>query len=97
MVQPGDAEMKARSGAAKREGLAVVKRRMRERMAETGISAAKLADRANLTPRSVQRFLADGDRDLHLGNLLAIAEVLLVDPRELLTPLPTDADQSQDE
>lgn len=88
MALPGDDEMKTRSALAKREGLVLVKRRIRARMAETGISAAKLADRANLTPRSVQRFLADDGRDLHLGNLLAIATVLLVDVRELFAPWP---------
>ena len=58
MAPPGDDEMKARSAAAKRDGLLIVKHRVKARMAETGISAAKLATRANLTPRSVQRFLA---------------------------------------
>lgn len=96
MAPPGDDEMKARSAAAKRDGLLIVKHRVKARMAETGISAAKLATRANLTPRSVQRFLADGERDLHLGNLFAIAAVLLVDVRDLLDPL-SDPEKPADE
>lgn len=96
MVQPGDTEMKSRSAAAKSDGLALVKLRIKQRMAITGISATKLATRANLTPRSVQRFLADPDRDLHLGNLLAIAEVLLVDARDLLAPVPDGGDSADE-
>jgi len=87
MVTPDDEAMQARSRDAKRAALATVKERIRRRMGETGISAAKLAVRANVSPRMVQRFLADEARDVQLGNVAAIAEVLLIDVRELFGPL----------
>ena len=90
MVTPDDEAMQARSRDAKRAALATVKARVRRRMGETGISAAKLAVRANVSPRMVQRFLADEDRDVQLGNVAAIAEVLLIDVRELFDPLYED-------
>ena len=87
MVTPDDEAMQARSRDAKRAALATVKERIRRRMGETGISAARLAVRANVSPRMVQRFLADEERDVQLGNVAAIAEVLLIDVRELFDPL----------
>lgn len=82
--------MQARSRAAKRAALTLLRQRIDARMAETGISAAKLAIRANVTPRMVQRFLADPNRDVQFGNVAAIAEVLLVDICDLLEPLPEE-------
>lgn len=87
MISSDDKVMQARSREAKRAALATLKHRIRQRMGETGISAAKLALRANVSPRMVQRFLADDDRDVQFGNVAAIAEVLLVDIRDLLEPL----------
>lgn len=48
----------------------------------------KLALRAGVLARTVQRFLREPERDVHLGNVAAIAEVLLIDVRELLDPMP---------
>lgn len=88
MVSPEDKAMQARTAEAKRAALEIVRRRIKARMAETGISMARLALRANVTPRMVQRFLADADRDVQLGNIAAIAEALLIDVRALFEPLP---------
>lgn len=90
MVNAEDKVMQARSREAKRAALALLRERIKARMAETGITAAKLAIRANVTPRMVQRFLADAERDVHFGNVAAIAEVLLVDVRDLLEPHDED-------
>lgn len=89
-ISAEDRAMRARSSNAKVAALALLRARIKARMAETGITAAKLAIRANVTPRMVQQFLADPDRDVHFGNVAAIAEVLLVDVRDLLDPLPDE-------
>ena len=59
-------------------------------MKETGISMNRLATRADVSTRTVQRFLAEPERDVYLGTLAGIAEVLLIDLRELLEPLPDE-------
>lgn len=83
MVSPEDEAMQERAREAREEALARVRLRIKARMAETGISMAKLAIRANVSPRTVQRFLAEPDRDVHLGTVASIAAILLVDVKDL--------------
>lgn len=82
-----DRAMKERAIAARRDAQARVRARIRERMDETGISMLRLAKRAGVSPRTIQRFLAEPERDAYLGTIAAVAAVLLVDIRDLLEPL----------
>lgn len=89
-LRPEDKPIRDRAREARRVGLETVRRRVKERIDETGISMRRLALRAEVSPRTVQRFISEPDRDVHLGNVLAIAEVLLIDARELLDRFPDD-------
>lgn len=65
-----------------------VRRRLAERIDETGIPLARLARRAGVSTGTIRRLLNPDDaRDIYLGTLVALAEVLLMDVWELLEPL----------
>ncbi len=89
-LTPEGKAVHARAQKAKKAALATVRQRIDERMGQTGISMRKLALRAGVSARTVQRFLREPERDVHLGNVAAIAEVLLIDVRELLDPMPEE-------
>lgn len=94
MVDPDDAAMSVRAERASKDALVRVRRRIEARMRETGIPLSKLARRANISPRTIQRFLAEPDRDAYVSTIAAIAEVLLLDVRELFDPHPEQDDPS---
>lgn len=65
-----------------------IRRRLAERIEETGIPLARLARRAGVSTGTIRRLLnPDDNRDIYLGTLVALAEVLLMDVWELLEPL----------
>jgi len=63
-------------------------KRLAERIDETGIPLARLARRASVSTGTIRRLLnPDDNRDIYLGTLVALADVLLMDVWELLEPL----------
>ena len=79
-------EIKARAHLLRGDAKDRVRARIRRRMAETGISMNKLAERAGVSTRTIQRFLAEPGRDIYVGTVASIAAVLLVDVQDLFTP-----------
>jgi len=72
------------------EALARVRKRLALRIEETGISTAKLARRAGVSPRTIQRLLNEPERDVYVRTIGALAAVLLIDVKELFEPLPPE-------
>ncbi len=69
--------------------LARVRLRLAERIDETGIPIARLARRSGVSAGTIRRLKDPKDtRDIYLGTLVSLAEVLLMDVWELLEPLP---------
>lgn len=73
------------------EALERVRKRMAMRIDEMGISTAKLARRAKVSPRTIQRLLHEPGRDVYVRTIGALAAVLLIDVKELFEPLPPEA------
>lgn len=97
MSKTDDAEISERAVEASSDALNRVRQSIAARLKETGISMSKLARRAKVSPRTIQRFLAEPKRDVHVGTVAAIAAVLLVDVQELFRPVdkPGDDDPSK--
>lgn len=74
------------------EALARVRKRLAMRIEETGISTAKLARRAGVSPRTIQRLLNEPERDVYVRTLGALAAVLLIDVKELFDPVDPESD-----
>lgn len=71
-----------------------VLRRIRTRLVaqieRRGIPIARLARRANISKGTVHKFLGDAPRDVHLGTICALCEVLELDIADLFAPLPEE-------
>lgn len=68
--------------------LARVRQRLADRIDETGIPIARLARRSGVSPGTIRRLLnPDDTRDIYLGTLVSLADVLLMDIWEMLEPL----------
>lgn len=87
MAKIDDDAFSERAAEASRDALDRVRQGIKARITETGISMRKLARRAKVSPRTIQRFLAEPERDVHVGTVAAIAAVLLVDVQELFRPV----------
>ncbi len=72
------------------DALARVRKRLAMRIEETGISTAKLARRAKVSPRTIQRLLNEPNRDVYVRTIAALAAVLLIDVKDLFEPLPPE-------
>lgn len=68
--------------------LNVIRGNMQRLMEERAIGAKPLAQRAGLGETSVRDFLKNENRDIQIGTLVSIAEVLGVSLEELATPMP---------
>jgi len=77
------------------EALDRVRKRLAMRIEETGISTAKLARRAGVSPRTIQRLLNEPNRDVYVRTIGALAAVLLIDVKELFEPLPLETVDEQ--
>lgn len=73
------------------EALARVRKRLALRIDEMGISTAKLARRAKVSPRTIQRLLHEPDRDVYVRTIASLAAVLLIDIKDLFEPLPPES------
>lgn len=67
-----------------------VRTRLLDRIENRGIPIAKLARRANVSKGTVHKVLDNVRRDVHLGTLCALCEVLELDIAELFAPLDED-------
>lgn len=87
MVDPDDAAMAERAALASKAAINRVRERIAQRIKETGIPVSRLARRAGVSPRTIQRLLAEPDRDFYVGTVAALANVLLIDVHELFIPV----------
>lgn len=74
-----------------------VRRRLKERIAETGITVARLAKRSGVSAGTIWRLIRGEGDDIYLGTLANLSRVLLIDVRELLTPYPDEDEPDQPE
>lgn len=71
--------------------IARVRRRLAERIEETGIPIARLARRAGVSKVTVHRILGDAPtNDFFVGTLANLADALLIDVHVLFEPLPDE-------
>lgn len=68
--------------------LSVIRANIIRLMTEQEIGAKPLAQRAGLGETSVRDFLKNENRDIQIGTLIRIAEVLGVSLEEIATPIP---------
>ena len=91
MAKPADDPeiQAARLRAARR-----IRQRLSDRIDRTGITVTRLSERSGVAKSTIYRLLQDEDNDARMNTLAALAWVLLIDPQELLAPLPDEGDSS---